>query len=244
MDCIAHRGFAETNPENTLAAVRAAGSAGEGANASAETAAAGDRGAPCPTADAVEVDVRRCGSGELVVIHDETVDRVSDGTGQVGDLALAELRDLDVLGTGAGVPTLAEVLEAMAVPLNVELKERGLAGDALALADGTGADAWYSAFDPAAVREVREYGGDAALLFAEDGDAAFDRARRLDCVAVHPHHSLCDAAFVGRAEEAGLAVNAWTVRSRETAATLAEAGVDGVVADAPGYCPGSRTTTV
>ncbi|MEF8887031.1 MAG: glycerophosphodiester phosphodiesterase [Haloarculaceae archaeon] len=244
MDCIAHRGFAETNPENTLAAVRAAGSAGEGADASTETAAADDPGAPDPTADAVEVDVRRCGSGELVVIHDETVDRVSDGTGRVGDLALAQLRDLAVLGTGAGVPTLAEVLEATAVPLNVELKERGLAGDALALADETGTDAWYSAFDPAAVREVRERGGDAALLFAEDADTALERARRLGCVAVHPHHSLCDAAFVGRAGEAGLAVNAWTVRSRETAAALAEAGVDGVIADAPGYCRGLRTPTV
>lgn len=242
MDCIAHRGFAEPNPENTLAAVRAAGSAGEGADAPTETA--DDRGAPGPTADAVEVDVRRCGSGELVVIHDETVDRVSDGTGRVGDLALAELRALDVLGTGAGVPTLAAVLEATAVPLNVELKGRGLAGDALALADEAGADAWYSAFDPAAVREVREYGGDAALLFAEDAAAAVDRARQLGCVAVHPHHSLCDAAFVGRAGEAGLAVNAWTVRSRGTAAALAEVGVDGVIADAPGYCPGSRATTV
>jgi glycerophosphoryl diester phosphodiesterase len=244
MDCIAHRGFAETRPENTLAAVRAAGGAGEGADAPTETAAADDRGAPGPTADAVEVDVRRCGSGELVVIHDVDVDRVSDGTGQVGDLALAELRELDVLGTGAGVPTLAEVLQVTAVPLNVELKERGLAGDALALADEAGADAWYSTFDPAAVEEVREYGGDGALLFAEDADAALERARRLDCTAVHPHHSLCDAAFVGRAGEAGLAVNAWTVRTRETAAALAEAGVDGVIADAPGYCPGSRTPTV
>ena len=224
MDCIAHRGFAETNPENTLAAVRAAGEE--------------------PAADAVEVDVRRCGSGELVVIHDGTVDRVTGGTGRVADLALARLRGLDVLGTGAGIPTLAEVLEATAVPLNVELKERGLAGDALALADEAGTDAWYSAFDPVAVEEVREHGGDAALLFAEDAADALERARRLDCAAVHPHHSLCDAAFVGRARAAGLAVNAWTVRSHRTAAALAEAGVDGGIADAPGYCRGSRTTTV
>ena len=218
MDCIAHRGFAETNPENTLVAVRAAGES--------------------PTADAVEVDVRRCGSGELVAIHDETVDRVTDGTGRVGELALARLRELDVLGTGAGVPTLAEVFEATAVPLNVELKERGLAADTLDLADEAGVDAWYSAFDPAAAEEARKHGGQAALLFAEDPDEALDRARQLDCVAVHPHHPLCDADFVRRAREAGLEVNAWTVRSRGTATALAGAGADGLIADAPGYCPG------
>jgi len=215
MDCIAHRGFAETYPENTLTAVRTATEAG---------------------ADAVEVDVRRCGSGELVVVHDEAVDRVTDGTGRVGELSLPALRTLDVLETGAGVPTLADVLEAAAVPLNVELKERGLAADALERADEADADPLFSALDPAVVEAVRERGGDAApLLFEAPGDA-LDRARRLDCVAVHPHHTLCDSEFVAQTHEAGLAVNAWTVRSPETAADLATAGVDGLVADAPGYC--------
>lgn len=239
MDCIAHRGFAETYPENTLAAVRAAGGTGAGANASGVGADA--TADTSPPADAVEVDVRRCGSGELVVVHDETVDRVTDGTGRVADLALAQLRALDVLGTGAGVPTLAEVFEAAAVPVNVELKERGLAGDALARADEAGVGAWYSAFDPAVVEAVHERGAGVALLFAERPDDALDRARRLDCAAVHPHHSLCDADFLSRAREAGFAVNAWTVRSRETAAALAEGGVDGLIADAPGYCPGRES---
>ncbi len=229
MDCIAHRGFAETHPENTLAAVRAAGGDGPAGDTHTRT----DAG---PTADAVEVDIRRCGSGELVVIHDETVDRVTDGTGRVADHTLAQLRDLAVLGTGAGVPTLAEVFGAATVPLNVELKERGLAGDALERAAETGVDAWYSAFDPVAAEELREHGGEAALLVAEDPRESLDRARRLDCAAVHPHHSLCDAGFVERAQAAGLAVNAWTVRSRETAAGLAAAGVDGLIADAARYC--------
>ncbi|MFT4882494.1 MAG: glycerophosphoryl diester phosphodiesterase, partial [Salinirussus sp.] len=225
MDCIAHRGFAETHPENTLAAVRAAGGDGPGGDT--------DTG---PTADAVEVDIRRCGSGELVVIHDETVDRVTDGTGRVADHTLAQLHNLDVLGTGAGVPTLAEVFRAATVPLNVELKERGLAGDALERAAETGVDAWYSAFDPVAVEELRGHGGEAALLVAEDPREGLDRARRLDCAAVHPHHSLCDTGFVERARAAGLAVNAWTARSRGAAAAPAAAGVDGLVVDAARYC--------
>lgn len=215
MDCIAHRGFAGVNPENTLPAVRAA--------------AAG--------ADCIEVDVRRCGSGELVVIHDEEVDRVTDGTGRVGELPLERLRDLEVLGSGTGVPTLAEVVEAASVPLNVELKERGLVVDALDLADDAGVDAFYSAFDPAVVEAVRERGAPAAPLFFESPEGALDFARRLDCVAVHPQLGLCDDAFLARAADAGLAVNAWTVRSREAGRTLADAGVDGLIADAPGYCP-------
>lgn len=234
MDCIAHRGFAEAHPENTLVAVRAAGGAGTGPIA--PTTGADSNADAAPTADAVEVDVRRCGSGELVVIHDETVDRVSDGTGRVADRPLAQLRELDVLGTGAGVPTLAEAFEAAAVPVNVELKERGLAGDALERADEAGVDAWYSAFDPIAVEETNERGGEAALLVGQNAGDALDRARRLDCAALHPHHSLCDAAFVEQAQAAGLAVNAWTVRSRETAAELSEAGTDGLIADAPDYC--------
>lgn len=216
MHCIAHRGFAGVNPENTLPAVRRAAAAG---------------------ADRVEVDARRCGSGELVVIHDEDVERVTDGTGRVGELPLARLRDLEVLDSGAGIPTLAELLETASVPLNVELKERGLVDDALALVDDAGADVLYSAFDPAVVEAVRERGADAAPLFFEEPDRALELARRLDCVAVHPHLGLCEDALLARAGDAGLAVNAWTVRSPEAGRTLADAGVDGLIADAPGYCP-------
>jgi len=91
MRLIAHRGFADRYPENTLRAVREASR----------------------FADEVEVDVRRCDSGELVVVHDCTVDRVTDEEGAVAHHSLAELRALDVLGTGEGVPTLAEVLSAV-----------------------------------------------------------------------------------------------------------------------------------
>jgi len=213
MDCIAHRGFAGTEPENTLAAVRAAG----------------------PRADLVEVDVRRCGSGDLVVIHDERVDRTTDGAGRVADHSLASLRALDVLGTGRGVPTLAEVVGAAGPRPNVELKEPGLTADALAVAEARGRRPLVSSFLPEVVRSAADRGADAALLVA-DRDSAVERAGELGCVAVHPHHDLCDPAFVERAHGAGLAVNAWTVRSAGTAERLSAAGVDGLIADAPGYC--------
>ncbi len=223
MNCIAHRGFAATHPENTLAAVRGAVAAG---------------------ADGVEVDVRRCATGEVVVIHDGTVDRVSDGTGAVADHSLAELRDLDVLGTGAGVPTLAEVVAALpgGVTLNVELKETGLAADALAVATDHGGDVLVSSFETAALREAGEAGAESlAVLFASGADRALDRARSLGCTAVHPNRSLCGTALVDRCHEAGFAVNAWTVRSSDQRERLGAVDVDGVVTDAPAYCAVSHS---
>ena len=218
MNCIAHRGFAETAPENTVRAVEEAVAAG---------------------ADAVEVDVRRCGSGDIVVVHDATVDRVTDGTGAVADHSRSELAALDVQGSEEGIPTLAEVVAAIddSVGLNVELKESGLAADALTVAGDHGGDVLVFSFDVDALREARDAGGASlALLFASGPDGTLDTASALGCRAVHPHLELCDAGFVERCHGEGFAVNAWTVRSGDDARRLRAAGVDGLIADAPAYC--------
>lgn len=221
MDLIAHRGFAGVNAENTVGAV----------------AAAADE------ADAVEVDVRRCGSGDLVVVHDADVDRVTGETGAVADRTAADLAALDVLGSGEGVPTLDAVLAAVpdAVGVNVELKERGLAADALAAAGRVANPVLVSSFDPAALAACREVdpGTPLALLFQADADANLALARQLDCAFVHPHHSLAESV-VPAAREAGLGVNVWTVDDRARAAALADLGVDGVVADDPAVWDAAR----
>jgi glycerophosphoryl diester phosphodiesterase len=100
---IAHRGGPDRAPENTLAAFRIAIALG---------------------ADGVELDCQRSKDGALVVIHDETVDRTTNGKGLVGDLTLAELRALDA-GQGERVPTFEEVLglaQAGGVQLVAEIK--------------------------------------------------------------------------------------------------------------------------
>lgn len=214
MQLIAHRGFAGVYPENTVGAVEAA----------------------APDADVVEIDVRRCASGELVVVHDETVDRVTDGTGPVADHTAAELAALDVLGSGEGVPTLEELLAAVPTPVgvNVELKERGIATDALAAAARIENEVLVSSFSPAALVECREADPDVpvALLFHEDPDAAIERARELDCEYVHPHLDLA-GAVVGTAHDDGMGVNVWTLDERAEAEAMADLGVDGVIADVP-----------
>lgn len=79
-------------------------------------------------AQMIELDVMHSADGELVVIHDDSVDRTTDGTGCVGDQTLAELQSLDAAygtsleGTGVVIPTLDEVLAAVDVPVNVEIK--------------------------------------------------------------------------------------------------------------------------
>lgn len=112
----AHRGGALEAPENTLEAFRAGLAAG---------------------ADRLELDVHATSDGEVVVLHDESVDRTTDGRGPVRAKTLAEVRRLDAgarfladdgtqpfRGRGVRVPTLAEVLEAFpGVPLNIEIKQ-------------------------------------------------------------------------------------------------------------------------
>jgi glycerophosphoryl diester phosphodiesterase len=219
MRLIAHRGFAGEQPENTLRAVRAA----------------------VDRADEIEVDVRRCDTGELVVIHDACVDRVTDGSGAVCRHSLPELRALDVLGTGEGVPTLQEVFEAVppTVGVNVELKDVGLARDVLRLAREVDPQVIVSSFHANELEGCR--GADEsvprAYLFDDDTESAMRFARDLDCCFVHPSLDCCDEQLVREAHAAGMHVNVWTIDRRSDAKRLAEFGVDGVIADCADVLP-------
>lgn len=101
----AHRGWRSKYPENTLAAFRAALELG---------------------VDQIETDVRVTADGELVLIHDATVDRTTNAEGNVCDMTLAQLRELDA-GNGEKIPTLVEFLELVkdhpTITLDIELKE-------------------------------------------------------------------------------------------------------------------------
>mgnify|MGYP006283254069 CR=1 FL=1 len=215
MRLIAHRGFAAVFPENTVLAVREA----------------------ARWADAVEVDGRRCGSGEVVVLHDATVDRVTDTSGPVREYSREQLADLRVLDSDQGIPTLTDVFEAVPadVPLNVELKETGLAGEVVEMAADLGREIFLSSFESDCLREVRSAAPevDRAYLFAEDWQSSLSTADALDCRYVHPSIECCTTEFVASAHERGFEVNAWTVRDRETADRMGRRGVDGVIADSP-----------
>ncbi|PSQ18830.1 glycerophosphodiester phosphodiesterase [Halobacteriales archaeon QS_8_69_26] len=214
VNLIAHRGFAGEAPDNTVAAM----------------VHAADRGA-----DAVEFDVRRCASGDPVVIHDATVGRVTDGTGRVDAMTVDDLAALDVLGSGECVPTLSAVLDAVpeGVDVNAELKDP-VVESALPVLRSVENDVLVSSFDPGVLAEVRDAhpGVPTGFLCTAATPDPVERAVSLDCRAIHPEVDLAlSGGFVDRAHDAGLTVNAWTVTDRETADPLREAGVDGLISD-------------
>ncbi|WP_396611974.1 glycerophosphodiester phosphodiesterase [Haloferax sp. S1W] len=214
MRAFAHRGCPALGPENTLSAFRAAA-------------------ARLP---AIELDVRRCASGELVVFHDETLDRMTDGSGPVAEATLSDLRKLRVGDTDESVPTLAEVFDALpeTACVNVELKESGLASDLDSVVADVPNEVLVSSFDDDALREVRETTDLAlAFLFADDWDESLEVAAKLDCTAIHPHYELLSEARTEAAHDAGFEVNTWTVPDNETVEELREWGVDGVIVDDP-----------
>lgn len=106
----AHRGWADKHPENTLEAFRAAIELG---------------------VDQLETDIHLTKDGHLVLIHDNTVDRTTNGTGRVCDMTLEQLQALD-LGNGAKIPTLQQLMELVkdhpTITLDLELKEYPLDG--------------------------------------------------------------------------------------------------------------------
>ncbi|MFC7080407.1 glycerophosphodiester phosphodiesterase [Halorussus caseinilyticus] len=216
MQVTAHRGFGDQHPENTVRAVRRASQ----------------------FAGAVEIDARRCATGELVVCHWDDVAFVTDGTGEVDDLSASKLADLRVEESDAGVPLLTEALAAIppSVGLNVEVKETGIVADLLAALSGVENDIVVSSLHPDPLWRTRMLDESMPLAFNFDvrPEANFRTAEALDCEYVNPHWTLCLATdLVDRAHDADMAVHAWPVGSRTLAWALVRRGVDGVIATQP-----------
>jgi glycerophosphoryl diester phosphodiesterase len=195
---LGHRGAPREAPENTLAAFR--------------RAFAYD-------IDGVETDVQRSADGQLVLIHDDRVDRTTSGHGNVGDLTWDELRALDA-GQGERIPSLDELLALAAEQptppfLNLELKMPGTGPDtlaALAAARYPGPVA-LSSFDYPTLVETRRH--DAAVelwVLSDDWDDNLPaRAHAIGATCLDLDFRLLDDALVARVAAAGLGITAWTV---------------------------------
>lgn len=226
---IAHRGASGRAPENTHAAFAAALALG---------------------AEAIELDCQLSADGELVVIHDETLERTTDGRGPVGDRTWSELARLDA-GTwfdrsyeGERLPRLADVLAQVRdrVLLNVEIKSARDVGTIetklVELVARENASSWvlFSSFHPAAVRNVR-----AAAPWARLGVLCDDDPRRgglalaveLGAEALIPGRRWVDAGIVDEAHARGLDVWVWTVNEPGEMRRLMALGVDAIFSDWP-----------
>lgn len=224
---VAHRGSSGEAPENTLPAFELARAQG---------------------ADAIELDVRLTADGHFVVIHDATVDRTTNGRGEVGSLTLAEIKALDAGSwfdpafAGTQVPTLVEVLEwaAAVVDLCLELKtpfpDGALPELLRVVAAYPRGRMLFASFDWWLMRRLKLLAPWArvGLIWGRVAPAdPFAFALRLGQANLHPNVALVDGPFIEKAHGLGLAVFVWTVNGPDLAASLAAMGVDGLVTDYP-----------
>jgi glycerophosphoryl diester phosphodiesterase len=230
--CFAHRGASHRSPANTLAAFLLAAELG---------------------ADGVELDVQLSKDGEVVVIHDFSLNSTTNGQGFVKQRTLAELKELDAgswFGSefaGQRIPTLQEVVDAVGDRrLNIELKTTSLRPYDLVEAvvriveDGDLVErVIVSSFNPLALLRVRRLMPrlDIGLLYASHLPLPL-RSPWLRSVvrpnALHPRHTVVDGDYVRWVQGQGYRLHAWVVDDADEMRQMAQWGVDAIITSRPG----------
>ncbi len=230
---LAHRGASAHAPENTLAAFSLAAD---------------------QQADGIELDAKLTHDGEIVVMHDATVDRTTDGCGRVSDLTLSEIKSLDA-GSNFGpqftkesVPLLAEVFETVSqcLIINVELtnytsQNDGLESKVIALIKQRDLidRVMLSSFNPLSLRKVKSIEPRivCGLLYSPDMPIYLRRAWLAPIIphldAQHPHYKQVTREYVTRLHSRGLKINVWTANDVAAIRSAVEFGVDGIIGDDP-----------
>jgi glycerophosphoryl diester phosphodiesterase len=170
------------------------------------------------------------------------VDRTTDGSGEVTEMTLDELRSLDA-GRGERVPTLQDVIDLAAgrMGINIELKGARTAKPALELIETAVDNGWeisgfhVSSFRLEELSAIRELSDDVrtGVLYALDDGRIMDFAERNRAYSLNPHHRAVTPKFVAEAHDRGFKVFAWTVNESEDIARMKENGVDGIISDYP-----------
>lgn len=229
---VGHRGAAGLAPENTLASIRAA-------------AALGVRW--------VEFDVKLSRDGQVILFHDDTLERTTNGSGLVEDALMAHLETLDAGGwfgsgfQGEPIPTLPQALDVLrecGLGAIVEIKpSRGREVETARAAAAVLDDLWPKGLPPPLLSSFK----DSVLTAARDAaphipralnvlDVPADWRTRLvetDCVAFHCLHDRLKRPQVEAVREAGYGVRCFTVNDRKRAETLYIWGVETVITDRP-----------
>lgn len=221
---IGHRGAAGLRPENTLPSFVEAVRLG---------------------VDAVELDVQSV-QGTLIVLHDDRVDRTTNGRGTVAELSLEELRRLDA-GNGARVPLLDEVFEVIPphVGINVELKGADTAEPlAQFLRNRPSRDVLVSSFDHDELRRFHAASPDVpvAPLFSRWRRDAIHVARELAAWSINVALRATTAERVRQVCAAGLELLVYTVNDPLQARHLVGMGVSGLFTDFPDRITASAVT--
>ena len=222
---IAHRGASSYAPENTFAAFDLAIEMG---------------------ARHLELDVHFSSDGHLVVIHDDTVDRTTDGSGPVTNRSLAALTALDAGAwfdprfKGERIPTLGAVLERYwGAHLHVELKghSAGLAQRAVDMirSSGLATNVTVTSFQKAKLEKTRAYAPElpTGWLVGEVSDAVVAQARAMGLTQLCPRAGAVTPELVSRLHAEGLVVRAWGVATEDLMRQVVTAGADGMTVNFP-----------
>ncbi len=231
---IAHRGYRKRFPENTLAAIAAAFDSG---------------------AQMVELDVTLTKDRRVLVLHDDTLGRTTDGRGRACDFTLEELKRLDAGSwfaprfAGERLPTLEEVLDLCAArgAVNIEIKAGAFEADRLADAiealvvaavaeRGLGDRVLISSFDARFLARILDWPNAPALGVLTGRRSGFDPlglCKDLQAFSWHPDFRSVTAASIRAMHAAGIMVLPYTVNQSGDFRRLLQMGVDGVFTDDP-----------
>jgi glycerophosphoryl diester phosphodiesterase len=214
-------------------------------------------------ADGFELDVHLTKDGEIVVAHDERLERVSDGTGYINDHTLEELKSLNVAKLFAGsaqeaqvcrIPALAEVFSLVkptALALNIEMKTNErlyleLPGklDALTKEYAMEDRVIYSSFNHYLLQMIKRIDAQAkiGLLYDLGMIDPWVYAKYTGADAIHPHYRIIAALpeTVVRCHENGVKVNVWTADDPQVIKLMLKCGVDGLITNKPDVAAACR----
>jgi len=219
---IAHRGAKGYEPENTLKSFQKALDL---------------------NADGIELDVHLSADGHIIVIHDETIDRTTNGKGFVNTLSLSELKSF-LIADQLEIPTLIEVFDLTDKKclINIELKGAGTAHKVVALIEEYISDEnWnyehfiISSFDWNMLEEVRSLNPNIAIgvLTEENLNTALAFAEKIKARAIHPDYQLLNQENTKEIQEKGFLVLPWTVDADEDIQKIKSYNVDGIISDFP-----------
>ena len=207
-------------------------------------------------ADGLELDIHLSRDGVPVVIHDDSLERTTDGRGLVSGSNLRQLQKLDAGGwfspafAGEPIPTLEAVLLSFAgqLHLNLELKEFAAGVAVLKLLDRyPGAEIILSSFDYELLKRLRtiDEAQPLAVLFDKGNwRQAVQFADQLSACAFHPAGKLVNRRMVAACRELGLLVSVWTVDQASLARSLMRMGVSGLFTNDPEALRSARPALV
>lgn len=222
--CWAHRGASSEAPENTLVAFMRAVEVG---------------------VDGIELDVHLSQDGIPIVIHDESLERTTDGSGLVTDWNSEALRQMDAGGwfsdefAGESIPSLSEVLQIFSAHtrINIEIKDIRAGEAVLALLTNfQQADVVVSSFNLSLLKMIRGAAPDlplAVLIDHGNWRPAVALAHQIAAVAVHPNVDLVSRPLVAACRALNLPVHVWTVDDPDQARSLTRMGVSGIFTNDP-----------